>query len=153
MPTSRCGYASVLDSKKSVRRSGPPSMQAIAVRSPYLHETIALGAARRGRLSGRLRGVPSTFIACSDHDPLRDEALQYASRLLRAGVAAELHVFPGTCDGFDSLFARMGNHTAAVRPSGAGIVPRVMARHLTDRLGRWSSGLGTSGSIGVSSRR
>lgn len=43
------------------------------------------------------------FISCSDIDPLRDEALDYGLRLLRAGVATELHVFPGTCHGFDSL--------------------------------------------------
>ena len=43
------------------------------------------------------------FISCSELDPLRDEAIDYALRLMWAGVAAELHVFPGTCHGFDSL--------------------------------------------------
>jgi acetyl esterase len=51
----------------------------------------------------QLRGLPATFISCSDIDPLRDEALDYALRLLRDGVATELHVFAGTCHGFDSL--------------------------------------------------
>ncbi len=55
--------------------------------------------ARRAQLSG----VAPAFISCSDIDPLRDEALDYATRLLRAGVATELHVFVGTCHGFDSL--------------------------------------------------
>jgi acetyl esterase len=55
--------------------------------------------ARRSQLSG----VPPAFITCAEIDPLRDEALDYALRLLRAGVATELHVFPGTCHGFDSL--------------------------------------------------
>ncbi|GBE63789.1 alpha/beta hydrolase [Mycobacterium sp. MFM001] len=50
-----------------------------------------------------LGGLPAAFITCSEVDPLRDEALDYAARLLRAGVATELHVFPGTCHGFDSL--------------------------------------------------
>jgi acetyl esterase/lipase len=50
-----------------------------------------------------LSGVPSAFISCSELDPLRDEAIGYASNLLRAGVATELHVIPGTCHGFDSL--------------------------------------------------
>ncbi len=47
--------------------------------------------------------LPTAFITCSDIDPLRDEALDYALRLLRAGIATELHVFAGTCHGFDSL--------------------------------------------------
>lgn len=53
--------------------------------------------------SGELSGVPTAFISCSELDPLRDEAIDYATRLLRAGVATELHVFAGTCHGFDSL--------------------------------------------------
>jgi acetyl esterase/lipase len=51
----------------------------------------------------QLRHLPTAFITCSDIDPLRDEALDYALRLLRAGIATELHVFAGTCHGFDSL--------------------------------------------------
>jgi acetyl esterase len=51
----------------------------------------------------QLDGLPTAFVSCSDIDPLRDEALDYAWRLLRDGVATELHVFPGTCHGFDSL--------------------------------------------------
>ncbi len=43
------------------------------------------------------------LITCSELDPLRDEAIDYAVRLMRAGVATELHVFPGTCHGFDAL--------------------------------------------------
>lgn len=50
-----------------------------------------------------LQGLPATFVTCSDIDPLRDEALDYALRLLRAGIPTELHVFAGTCHGFDSL--------------------------------------------------
>ena len=50
-----------------------------------------------------LAGIASTLITCSELDPLRDEAVDYALRLLWAGVATELHVFPGTCHGFDSL--------------------------------------------------
>lgn len=50
-----------------------------------------------------LAGVAPCLITCSELDPLRDEAIDYATRLLRAGVATELHVYPGTCHGFDSL--------------------------------------------------
>lgn len=51
----------------------------------------------------QLSGVPVALITCSELDPLRDEAIDYASRLLQAGVSTELHVYPGTCHGFDSL--------------------------------------------------
>ena len=53
--------------------------------------------------AAELSGIASTLITCSELDPLRDEAVDYALRLLWAGVATELHVFPGTCHGFDSL--------------------------------------------------
>lgn len=53
--------------------------------------------------SHRLSGVASTFITCSELDPLRDEALDYARELMRAGVHTDVHVFGGTCHGFDSL--------------------------------------------------
>jgi len=51
----------------------------------------------------RLEGLPDTLITCAEIDPFRDEAIEYAQRLLRAGVGTELHVFPRTCHGFDSL--------------------------------------------------
>ncbi|MDV3125260.1 alpha/beta hydrolase [Mycobacterium sp. 21AC1] len=50
-----------------------------------------------------LTGLAPAFITCSDLDPLRDEALDYARRLRDAGIATEQHMFPGTCHGFDSL--------------------------------------------------
>ncbi len=53
--------------------------------------------------AGDLVGVAPALITCSELDPLRDEAIDYALRLLWAGVATELHVFSGTCHGFDSL--------------------------------------------------
>lgn len=51
----------------------------------------------------RMTGLPAAFVTCSELDPLRDEAIAFATRLLQAGVATELHVVPGTCHGFDSL--------------------------------------------------
>ncbi|GAB2995834.1 alpha/beta hydrolase [Mycobacterium bourgelatii] len=52
---------------------------------------------------GQLEGLPPALITCAEIDPFRDEAIEYATRLLRAGVATELHVFPRVCHGFDSL--------------------------------------------------
>lgn len=50
-----------------------------------------------------LSSLPPTLITCSELDPLRDEAIDYALRLMWSGVNTELHVFSGTCHGFDSL--------------------------------------------------
>ncbi|MGV0605374.1 alpha/beta hydrolase [Mycolicibacterium sp. XJ1904] len=68
----------------------------------YLGDTAADASAVPAR-SADLSGVADAFISCSELDPLRDEAVEYGLRLMRAGVATELHVFPGTCHGFDSL--------------------------------------------------
>ncbi len=51
----------------------------------------------------RLRRLPPALITCAEIDPFRDEAVDYALQLLRAGVSTELYVFPRTCHGFDSL--------------------------------------------------
>jgi acetyl esterase/lipase len=44
-------------------------------------------------------GLPAAYISAMEFDPLRDEGILYALRLLAAGVAVELHVFPGTFHG------------------------------------------------------
>ena len=46
-----------------------------------------------------LSGLPPAYISAMEFDPLRDEAIHYALRLLEAGVAVELHSFPGTFHG------------------------------------------------------
>jgi acetyl esterase/lipase len=50
-----------------------------------------------------LSGLPSTYIMTAEQDPLRDEALNYAQRLLAAGVSVEYHHFARTYHGFDTL--------------------------------------------------
>ncbi|MDT5008644.1 MAG: acetyl esterase [Mycobacterium sp.] len=50
-----------------------------------------------------LAGVAGALITCSELDPLRDEAVDYAGLLTSAGVATELHIYPATCHGFDSF--------------------------------------------------
>ena len=82
-------------------------------RSPHTLEGRVCDDARIRRRSSKsdvgallvaeLTGLAPAFISCSELDPLRDEAVDYALRLLWAGVATELHAFPGTCHGFDSL--------------------------------------------------
>lgn len=46
-----------------------------------------------------LTGLPPTYLCTMELDPLRDEGIDYALRLLQAGVSVELHSFPGTFHG------------------------------------------------------
>ncbi|HTZ71442.1 MAG TPA: alpha/beta hydrolase [Acetobacteraceae bacterium] len=47
-----------------------------------------------------LSGLPPAFIAVGALDLFLEESIEYARRLIRAGVPAELHVFPGAFHGF-----------------------------------------------------
>jgi acetyl esterase len=66
----------------------------------YLGESRqeAPGYAAPARIEN-LSGLPSAYVATVQFDPLRDEAISYATRLLQAGVAVEIHVFPGAYHG------------------------------------------------------
>ena len=50
-----------------------------------------------------LAGLPPAFVAVGSADLFRDETIAYASRLLEAGVPAELHVYPGAPHGFETI--------------------------------------------------
>ncbi|GAA3880099.1 alpha/beta hydrolase [Streptomyces sedi] len=47
----------------------------------------------------RLAGLPPTFVAVMEFDPLRDEALAFAEGLRAAGVPTEARLYPGTFHG------------------------------------------------------
>ena len=48
-----------------------------------------------------LEGLPPTFIGVGALDLFLEEDLEYARRLMRAGVPTELHVYPGAFHGFN----------------------------------------------------
>jgi acetyl esterase len=50
-----------------------------------------------------LSGLPSAYVLSAEFDVVRDQAVDYATRLLRANVATELHVVPGTYHSFDAV--------------------------------------------------
>jgi acetyl esterase/lipase len=62
-----------------------------------------------------LTGLPPAFLLGCDFDPLRDEGLRYAARLLDAGVPVELHQYPGTVHGFDVMPARISAEARRVQ--------------------------------------
>ena len=46
-----------------------------------------------------LTRLPPSYVAVCEFDPLRDEGIEYAQRLVQAGVPVELHLYPGTFHG------------------------------------------------------
>ncbi|WNG90341.1 alpha/beta hydrolase fold domain-containing protein [Mycobacterium sp. ITM-2016-00317] len=50
-----------------------------------------------------MAGLPPAYIDVGDLDIFRDEDIDYARRLLAAGVPTELHVFPGCPHGFEMM--------------------------------------------------
>jgi len=54
-----------------------------------------------------LAGLPPHILGIGEYDPLRDETIQYAQRLLWSSVPTELHVMPRVGHGFDLVQAPM----------------------------------------------
>lgn len=48
-----------------------------------------------------LSQLPPAYIWTAEFDPLRDEGIQYATKLMSHGVSVELHNYAGTFHGFD----------------------------------------------------
>ena len=52
-----------------------------------------------------LSGLPPAYIATAEFCPNRDEDIDYALRLLQAGVSVELHQWPGTFHGSQAILS------------------------------------------------
>lgn len=48
-------------------------------------------------------GLPFTYTCVGQLDPFRDETLDYVTRLCRAGVDVEFHLYPGCYHGFEGI--------------------------------------------------
>jgi acetyl esterase len=69
----------------------------LGVRRDYISNYAAPGRA------ADLSDLPPAYIMTAEFDPLRDEGIIYAQRLMQARVPVELHSFAATCHGFDLL--------------------------------------------------
>lgn len=66
----------------------------------YLGGQDADGYAAPARMAD-LAGLPPAYVVTCELDPLRDEGIAYAARLLAAGVSVELHSYPGAFHGVE----------------------------------------------------
>jgi acetyl esterase/lipase len=93
------------DSTRSRREfARAPGLGGRAMDRGWAHYLAEAASFRRDIPAHRtnLEGLPPAFISCAEIDPCRDEAVDYATRLLRAYVHTELHVFAAAFHGFDS---------------------------------------------------
>ena len=63
-----------------------------------------------------LSGLPPAYLEAGAIDPIRDETIAFATRLLRAGIPTDLHVWSGAVHGFDTVAgARLTGQAYAMR--------------------------------------
>jgi acetyl esterase len=66
-----------------------------------------------------LAGLPPAYVLTSEFDPLRDEGIAYALRMLEAGVSVELHNYAGTFHSFDAFSSTAVSRAAMAEQQGA----------------------------------
>ncbi len=115
--------------------------QAVESWSYYLGGAEASPYAAPARMAD-LSGLPPTYLTVNELDCLRDEGLDYAGRLLAAGVSTELHCWPKAFHGFANLVP-----TAAVSMRATAALHDALRRALgePDRFTGERAGLATTG--------
>ena len=102
----------VLDDRMTTESTsfvGTPLLDGPAVRTLwryYLgdrHDTASTSPYAAPARVVEVSGLPPTYVLTAELDPLRDEALEFALRLLGAGVSVELRNVAGAFHGFDTL--------------------------------------------------
>jgi acetyl esterase/lipase len=81
----------------------PRSVMALSWKH-YLGSGVAPGSAdvspyAAPARAGDLSGLPPAYVRVAEFDSLRDEGIEYAQRLVQAGVSTELHLYPRTFHG------------------------------------------------------
>lgn len=66
----------------------------------YLNGAMPDGYSAPARMED-LTGLPPTYLTVNQIDPLLDEGLDFARRLISSGVPTEVHLWPGAYHGFD----------------------------------------------------
>jgi acetyl esterase/lipase len=100
----------------SVQVAGTPMIDAASCAMAWSHyldpnaSTVPAYAAPARAID--LAGLPPAYVMVSELDPLRDECIEYATRLLQSGVPTELHVFAGAFHGFDMMPTTLSRRAA-----------------------------------------
>ena len=68
-----------------------------------------------------LSGLPPAYIMVGELDLLRDENIDYAARLMQAGISTELHVVPGVFHSFIQAVPNAGVSIRAVSESNTAL--------------------------------
>jgi acetyl esterase/lipase len=91
----------------------------------YLGSASASSYAAPARATD-LSGLPPAYVSTAEFDPNRDEAIDFALRLLQAGVPVELHQWPRTFHGSQAILSAEVSQRQMAELSG--VLRRELAR-------------------------